>query len=287
MPYGFIKYIEKQNYSAETITSYQKVINQFFSYIKITYPINKEPFQISSSDIKNYLEEQQEKEKSLSTVNKELAILKTLFNFLWEINKVPVDPAVKLKRYKIKEKLQIEVSYIQIIDVLNRTLENDYYSPLRKAIFILATKGLKTAEFRFRKDDVKDLISEEKVEIKLKNRTIVLAGKEVSCFLEYYYEALLNDSEFVFVTKPQGEEFGGPIQVMSILNHLRAISHDYLPGVGQSLTLISIRRALAYELYQKNYPIQMIAKELGIEEISAANYLKQLTEVGVHELQTK
>ena len=63
MPYGFIKYIEKKNYSPETIISYKKVINQFFFYIKNTFPQNKEPFQISATNIKNYLQDQKEKER--------------------------------------------------------------------------------------------------------------------------------------------------------------------------------------------------------------------------------
>ncbi|WP_041580467.1 tyrosine-type recombinase/integrase [Bacillus sp. 1NLA3E] len=276
MPYGFIKHIENRGYSSETVKSYQRVCEQFFLFIKNTYLANKEPFQISPTDIKNYLEEQLDKEKSISTINKELAILKTLFNFLWEIDKVPVDPAVKLKRFKNTDDLKIEVPYQQILEILNKTFHNQSYSPLRKAIFLLATKGLKTADFRFKKDDV--LIAENKVEIKLKNRTIYLEEEEATYFKSYFDETMLNGSEYVFVTKQHGEETGGPVQVMSILHHLRTISKDYLQEGAQALTLISIRRALAYYLYASKDPIQMIAKELGIEEISASNYLKQITE---------
>lgn len=274
MPYGFILYIENKGYSSETVKSYQKVTHQFFLHIQNNYPNNKEPFQISSSDIKNYLEEQREKGKSVSTVNKELAILKTMFDYLWQIDKVPVDPAVKIKRYKNQEKLKIDISYEQITELLSKTLDNEHYSPLRKAIFLLATKGLKTADFRFKKEAVSDLI--DRIEIKLKNRVIILAGKETSFFKEHYDETIQNDSEYVFVTKPHGEETGGPVQVMSILAHLRAISHDYLPGDRSPLTLLSIRRALAYYLYMNKNSIQMIAKELGIEENSASNYLNQI-----------
>ncbi|WP_318502566.1 tyrosine-type recombinase/integrase [Bacillus sp. T3] len=154
MPYGFISHIENKGYSSETIKSYEKVIGQFFYYIKNTYPDNKEPFQISPLDIKNYLEEQLEKGKSITTINKELAIIKTMFNYFWEIDRVPVDPAVKIKRYKKHEKLKLDLSYGQITELLHRTLHHDEYSSLRKAIFLLAAKGLKTADFRFKKEDV-------------------------------------------------------------------------------------------------------------------------------------
>ena len=277
MPYGFIRHIENKGYSSETIRSYEKVIGQFFFYIKNTYPDNKEPFQISPLDIKNYLEEQLEKGKSITTINKELAIIKTMFNYFWEIDRVPVDPAVKIKRYKNHEKLKLDVNYSQITELLHCTLQHDEYSSLRKAIFLLAAKGLKTADFRFKKEDVTVLHDARSVEIILKTRSIHLEGDEAACFLEYFHECLTNGSEFVFITTPRGEEKGGPIQVMSILIHLRAISNDFLAN-SVPLTLIAIRRALAFELYQKRYSIQMIARELGIEENSASNYLKNITE---------
>jgi site-specific recombinase XerC len=278
MPYGFIKHIEDKGYSSETVKSYKKVINQFFRYLMNSFPSNKEPYQISPTDIKNYLEEQLERDKSISTINKELAILKTLFHYLWEINKVPVDPAVKIKRFKVEKNLKVEVTYDEILTILEKVLSKKEYSKLRKVIFLLAVKGLKTADFRFTKDDVLDCIEDNKIVIKLKDRSITLHDIEATYFREFYKETMYSESEYVFTTKPHGEQYGVPIQVMSILNHLRAISQDYLRGNFQAFTLISIRRAIALNLYLKKFPLQMIAKELGIEENSASNYLKYITQ---------
>lgn len=277
MPYGFIKHIENNHYRLETIRSYEKILKQFFSYLSYEYQAIKEPYQISSSDIKNYLTSQHEKGKSLSTINKELAILKTFFHYLWEINKVSVDPAVKIKRYKVKPTRQIEVSYEQITDCLQKTLHNNRYSPLRKVIFLLAAKGLKTADFRFKKDDVTIDRKHTQVEILLSTRIIYLSGEEAECFIDYFEEIKSQQSEYVFVTKSQHDDALAPVQVMSILNHLRAVSFEYLPKKAQALTLISIRRALMHYLYAKKYPIQKIAQQLGIEERSVSNYLKNLT----------
>ena len=275
MAYGFLNHLENKGYSKETVQSYEKVLNQFFIFIKTTYPDNKEPFQISSRDIKSYLELQKEKDKSLSTINKELAILKTFFNYLWEINKVPIDPAVKIKRYDTKEKPTIDFPFDELKSLLDKVLKNHDYPPVRKAIFLLATKGMKTAEFRFKRDCVMEYPENEKIVIKLHNRNIQLEGKEASYFQEYFYESMFNGSDYVFLTKKHGEEIGGPIEVMSILNHLRAIAKDYL-GEDKTITLVSIRRAIAFDLYTKQIPIQQIAKTMGIEEESASNYLKKL-----------
>jgi len=277
MAFGFIKHIENKGYSKETIESYEKVINQFFTYIKLTYPDNKEAFQISSKDIKDYLLLQKKKNKSISTLNKELAILKTLFNYLWEIDKVPVDPAVKIKRFAVNEKPIIEIPFEELQSLVEKVLSNPGYLPVRKAIFLLATKGLKTSDFRFKKEDVLDAPEEGNVVLQLRNRKIVLEGKEATFFQEYFYESMFNGSEYVFVTKKHGSKVSGPIEVMSILSHLRAIAKDYL-SENQTLTLVSIRRAIAYDLYSKNMAIQQIASQLGIEEDSASNYIKKLLE---------
>lgn len=282
MAYGFIKHIEDKGYSKETVGSYEKVIKQFFNYIQSTYPDNKEPFQISSKDIKSYLSLQKEKEKSISTLNKELAILKTLFNYLWEIDKVTVDPAVKIKRFAVNDKPSIEITFEELQILLEKVLSNPNYPPVRKAIFLLATKGLKTSEFRFKKEDVLDSMEEEKLMITLRNRTIELDRKEAPFFQEYLYESLFNGSDYVFITRKHGGEDHGPIEVMSILSHLRGIAKDYL-GDKQTLTLVSIRRAIAYDLYTKYTPIQQIAKTLGIEEDSASNYLKKLMEGNINQ----
>ncbi|MDQ1005208.1 site-specific recombinase XerD [Neobacillus niacini] len=278
MPYGFIRHIENKGYSLETVKSYEKVINHFFKYIKKSYPLNKEPFQISPTDIRNYMEEQLEQDKSISTVNKELAIIKTFFHYLWEINKVPFDPAVKIKRLKLEKELTIIITYEEILSILEKVLSNHEYSKLRKAVFLLAVKGLKTADFRFKKEDVLDEFEDNYLIIQLKNRSITLRDIEATCFREYYDEAMFSENDYVFTTTPHGEHSGGPIQVMSILNHLRAISSEYLGENHQPLTLILIRRSIALYMYLKQYPLQIIAKELGIEENSASNYLKYITQ---------
>ncbi|MDQ0201974.1 tyrosine-type recombinase/integrase [Neobacillus ginsengisoli] len=277
MPYRFIRHIENKGYSSETLKSYEKVINQFFKFIAKSYPLNKEPFQISPTDIKNYLEEQLELDKSISTVNKELAIIKTFFNYLWEINKVPIDPAVKIKRFKVKKELKVVITYDVILSILEKVLSNQDYSKLRKTVFLLAVKGLKTADFRFKKEDVLDSIEDNSMIIQLKSRSISLRGKEAACFCDYYSETIMySESEYVFTATSHGEQCEVPIHVMSILNHLRAITSDYLGEGSPGLTLISIRRAMALNLYLKKYSIQVIAKELGIEENTASNYLKHI-----------
>lgn len=281
MPYGFIRYIEDKGYSTETIDSYAKVVNQFFSFIKKFYPDNKDPFEILPSDIHRYLKEQQlGKGKSISTINKELAIIKTLFNYLWEKDIVPIDPTVKIKRFKTDSKPTVNILYPDLVKILDQVLVNPDYTPSKKAFFLLAMKGLKLSEFRFKMDDVTYSDREDYVEIQLKNRLIVLKDLEAICFLEHYRDSIFNGSDFVFVSKLKGSDELVPLRITTVFNHLKVIAMDYLPSNSEHITLSGIRRSIAFYLYSdKKYSIQRIAKELGIEENSASNYLKNIEHI--------
>ncbi|MEM5014005.1 site-specific integrase [Niallia taxi] len=283
MPYGFIKHLENKGYSRETLISYEKVIGQFFSYLTILYPENKEPFQISSKDIKDYMVTQKEKEKSPSTINKELTIIKSFFNYLWEIDKVPVDPAVKIKSLKIKKRVEVKTFYEELTNKLKPILSHKEYPMVRKVIFSLALKGLKYSDFLFKKEDVLISHLDDQVEITLKHKTILLKENEASIFIEFYNQSLFNSSDFVFTSKiytkredDNQEEFG-PIQLMTILNHLKVISSDF--NFGENLNLTIFRKSLAHYMYTKEKEsLQTIARRLGIEENTASSYLKFITE---------
>ncbi|MCM3216753.1 phage integrase N-terminal SAM-like domain-containing protein [Niallia taxi] len=284
MPYGFIKHLENKGYSRETLISYEKVIGQFFSYLTILYPENKEPFQISSKDIKDYMVTQEEKEKSPSTINKELTIIKSFFNYLWEIDKVAVDPAVKIKSLKIKKRVEVKTFYEELTNKLKPILSHKEYPMVRKVIFSLALKGLKYSDFLFKKEDVLISHLDDQVEITLKHKTILLKENEASIFIEFYNQSLFNSSDFVFTSKiytkreddDNQEEFG-PIQLMTILNHLKVISSDF--NFGENLNLTIFRKSLAHYMYTKEKEsLQTIARRLGIEENTASSYLKFITE---------
>ena len=270
MPYGFIKHLEKRGFSQVTLIGYEKVMGQFFSYLAKLYPEKKEPFQISSKDIKDYIRAQEEKEKSPSTINKELAIIKSFFNYLWEIDKVPVDPAVKIKRLKAKKLVELNTFYEELNSLLDP---------------ILTHKGLKYSDFLFKKDNVLISNTQDQVEIVLENRTILLSGQEASIFIEFYNQSLFNSSDFVFTSKiylKRKNDFGnlenyGPIQLMTILNHLKVISSDF--NLGENLTLTIFRKSIAYFMYTKQREsLHSIAYKLGIEENTALIYLKLITE---------
>jgi site-specific recombinase XerD len=268
MPYGYSEYLFEKSKSPETIDSYEKEVNYFFAFLDFKYERKKELYEITTKDIKDYLEDKKAKGSKTVTINKYITILKSFFDYLWMINKISIDPTTKLKRIKENETHNQDLTYHELLDTLPKVLNNTDYSPLRKVLYILALTGFRASEYQILKDNVIIDTADGEVIIKTKKRQIVLVDQEAEYFMEYYYnESMFNLSNYVFVTNKHNEETV-PVEGMTIYFHLRAISEEYnLP----KLVLNDIRHAYAHYLYTENqFTIEDIAKEFGIEENSAA-----------------
>jgi site-specific recombinase XerD len=275
MPYGYVKYLENKGYKRHTINTYMKTINAFLHFINVTYKCAKEPYEISSADIRKFLDYKIHQEgNTIETANKHLTILKNFFDYLWQIDKIAVDPTVKIKRLKGNTVKITQVTYEDLLHLKPKIIRNSDYPLVRKAIYILSLKGLRSSEFHFKKDDVQE--QENEVIIHLKKHTISLTGEDAEVFMSYFFESQFNSTEYVFVTKKHDHRLV-PIEFMSILSHLRQISRDYRLPV--NLNLNEIRHYYAYYLYvKKRMAIQQIALLLGIQEASASQLIKESLE---------
>lgn len=268
MPFGYSDFLLEKSKSPETIDSYVKEVNYFFAFLDFKYKRKKELYEITSKDIRDYLEDKKIKGSKPVTINKYITILKSFFDYLWTINKIPVDPSSKIKRIKEKEIYNQDLTYQTLLDITLNVLNNRDYSAFRKVIFTLALAGFRASEFQILKENVSINTLEVEVTIKTKKRKLVLKELKAEFFMEYYYhESMFNLSDYVFVTNKHNEE-SVPVEGMTIYTHLRSISEDYnLP----KLVLNDIRHAYAHYLYkEKQFTIEDIATEFGIEENSAA-----------------
>ncbi|MFC0273762.1 tyrosine-type recombinase/integrase [Metabacillus herbersteinensis] len=275
MPFGYSLFLKSSGKSENTITGYIKTINSFLYYLDTLYGKQRELYEITPSDIKSFLKYKIDEGNNIKTTNKQLATLKGFFDYLWINDKVPIDPAVKIKRYtdSVDEKIS-NITYEMLLKTLREVNRNSNYSVLRKVIFLLATKGLRGTEFQFHKDSVID--HGDSVELKLKKHSIILDGEDAGLLLNHYYESQFNGSTFVFVTKKHDESIV-PIELMSIYTHLNAITEDY--GYPDKITLNTIRHAFAYYLYtKKRFSIEQVANLLGIENNSAAQLIRNSVE---------
>lgn len=261
--------------SERTIEDYVSLVEQFFSYIDSLHKNDElELFEIQTRHIRDFLTKKQKEDKNeLSTVNKNLTILKKFFNYLWEIDKIPVDPAGKIKHKKVNEVKSAIVPYEILLEILPKVIQNKEYSNLKKVIYILALHGFRIQDYHIYKKDI--IVKQDSVTIFPKlHEPVELFSVEADLFVSVYHDSMFIDSPYVFNTKRKKEQKYVPIEVMGIYKHLSEIKEDY--NIPLNLNTNNIRHAYAFYLYHtKAYSFERIADVLGIENYSAALLVRE------------
>lgn len=275
MPFGYKKYLLKQGKSERTILDYISVIEQFFAHLDRRPDHEKlEVFEIQTRHIKDFLDDKYKQGNiERTTLNKNISILKSFFNHLWESKQIPIDPTTKIKHSKYKIEKKILLNYRMLLEILPSVLANRSYSDLKKAVYTLAIKGFRIQDFHILKKDV--IHKKRSVLIFPKtHEPVELFGQEYEVFITVYNQSLFNESEYIFVTKRRDNGELVPIEIMGIHKHLMDIQRDYrLP---QKLNTNLIRHVYAHYLYHEmNNTIERVAEIYGIENTSAALLIKE------------
>lgn len=261
--------------SERTIGDYISLVEQFFGYLDSTH--KEEPlelYEIQTRHIREFLLKKLKQDNNeLSTINKNLTILKKFFNFLWESNQIPIDPTTKIKHKKINDEKSLIIPYEILLDILPQVINNKKYSNLKKIIYLLALHGFRIKDFHIFKKDVIDK-GDSVVIFPKTHEPVELFSTHADIFMAVYNESLFIDSPYVFTTKRNKEKKYVPIEVMGIYKHLSEIKQDF--NLPVNLNTNNIRHSYAYFLYHaKGYSFERIAEVLGIENYSAALLVKE------------
>jgi site-specific recombinase XerD len=258
-----------------TVEDYISLAEQFLAYLDAT---NKEDTlelnEIQTRHVREFLIKKRKQDKNeLSTINKNLTILKKFFNFLWESKQIAIDPTTKLKHKKIKDESSILLPYEMLLDILPGVIKNNSYSNLKKIIYILALHGFRVQDYHILKKEIIDKTESVMIFPKT-HEPIELYGVHADIFIAVYNDSLFNSSPYVFTTKRKKEDKYVPIEVMGIYKHLSDIKEDY--NLPVNLNTNSIRHSYAFYLYfTKGYTFERIADILGIENYSAALLVRE------------
>ncbi|MGG1594775.1 tyrosine-type recombinase/integrase [Terribacillus saccharophilus] len=271
MPFGYSNYLLNNNKSEDTVESYIKTVNMLFSFLDDKYERRKELYQISASDIKDFLKYKELSDgNSASTLNKHLSILKNFFDYLERIHKIALDPAAKIDTIKHIKMSPSFLDYRSLLEITSDVLNEAGYTDSRKAVFLLSLKGLRSSEYHVKKVNV--FVSEERVIIDLGKHSVEYMGIHADFFNHYMFQAHFNMSQYLLTSKKQDGSIG-PMELMTIHGHLNGIAKDF--GLNTKLSPSRIRLAYAFYLhYELNYKIDTISEMLGIEYESAAILVK-------------
>ena len=258
--------------SDNTLQSYRRDINQYREYIeksKIDY------LQVENSDIKSYLNGLKEIGKKTSTISRNLATIRSFYQYLVRTKKVKEDPTVGVQSPKIEKRVPSILTSEEVELLLDQPKDVDLKGTRDKAMleFAYAT-GMKVTEIIDLNIDDVDL-KENTVTCKSgrKTRTIPLGALAEDALKEYIEEArpilIKSEEDKALFVNMNGSRLTrqGFWKIVKYYKEQANIEKDITPHV--------LRHSFATHLLQNGADLKSIQTMLGHSDISSTQIYAQ------------
>ena len=204
---SFIQYLKtEKRYSPHTVKSYSNDLDQFSAFLtKLGQSDN--PAEASSHDIRAWIVDLIESDKTTVTVHRKISCLRVFFKYMRKEGLMQNDPMQKVALPKKEKKLPVfieEKSMTNLLDIYN--FGDDFAGVRNKTMIeMLYLTGMRRAELIGLKDSDVDIAnSEVRVTGKRNKQRIIPLLKSFVATLEDYInkrdEAVVRDGEWFFVT---------------------------------------------------------------------------------------
>ena len=258
--------------SDNTLQSYRRDITQYEDYInksKLDY------LKIQNEDIKSYLNELKEMGKKTSTISRNLATIRSFYQYLVRTKKVKEDPTVGVQSPKIEKRVPSILTSEEVELLLDQPKDVDLKGTRDKAMleFAYAT-GMKVTEIIDLNIEDVDL-KENTVTCKSgrKTRTIPLGALAESALKEYIEEArpilIKTDEDKALFVNMNGSRLTrqGFWKIVKYYKEQANIEKDITPHV--------LRHSFATHLLQNGADLKSIQTMLGHSDISSTQIYAQ------------
>ena len=144
----FINYLKhERRYSSHTSEAYERDLQQFFEYVQKEYDVT-DLSTISHKMIRAWLVELMEKTYDARSVNRKISSLKSFYKYMLRLNKVNVNPMLKIVSPKTAKKLPVYVQSEKLNQLLDQTPTDTDFKTFRDGLIIelFYTTGMRLAE---------------------------------------------------------------------------------------------------------------------------------------------
>lgn len=276
---NFLEFIkEDKKLSENTLQSYRRDIMQFESYVnsnKLNY------LKMTEEDIKNYLTHLNEIGKKSSTISRNLASIRSFYQFLLRNRKVKKDPTDKIQSPKVEKKAPSILSSQEIELLLEQPKDIDLKGIRDKAMleFAYATGMRVTEIISLDIDDVN--LKEGFVTCKTgsRQRNIPLGSLSLKALAEYIENSrpiLIKDETVraLFVnTNGKRLTRQGFWKIVKYYKEQAHITKDITPHV--------LRHSFATHLLQNGADLKSIQTMLGHSDISSTQVYMQFQDESI------
>ncbi|MBR2744394.1 MAG: site-specific tyrosine recombinase XerD [Clostridia bacterium] len=282
---NFLEFLQKDKKLTEnTLQSYKRDINQFEEYI------NKNNLDYAKADeatIKGYLAYLQENGKKTSTVSRNLASIRSFYQYSVRSKDIVADPTENVQSPKIEKRIPNVLSTKEVELLLEQPVDTDLKGIRDKAMleFAYAT-GMRVTEIISL--NIKDVNVKEGYVIcrtGTKQRTIPLGELSVAALKNYIEESRpylikSDDAESLFVNI-NGKRLTrqGFWKIVKFYKEQAHIDKEITPGV--------LRHSFATHLLQNGADLKAIQTMLGHSDISSTQVYMQFQDEGIKNIYKK
>ena len=281
----FLEFLQNdKRLSDNTLQSYRRDIMQYEGYVnenKIDY------IDVTQDYIKNYLTHLQEINKKPSTISRNLASIRSFYQFLLRNKKVDSDPTEGIQSPKIEKKAPSVLSFKEVELLLEQPNNVDLKGIRDKAMleFAYATGMRVTELISLNVEDVNLKEGYVVCRSKGKQRTIPLGSLSLKALEDYVKNArnilIKDESNKALFVNVNGKRLTrqGVWKIVKYYKEQANISKDITPHM--------LRHSFATHMFQRGSDLKSLKTMLGHSDISSTQVYMQFQDEGIKDVYKK
>ena len=281
----FLDFLQNEKkLSNNTLQSYNRDINQYMNYLnknRINY------LKIDNEQINEYLNYLQEIGKKSSTVSRNLASIRSFYQYLIRIKKIKKDPTENIQSPKVEKRVPSVLTSKEIELLLSQPKDVDLKGTRDKAMLEVAyATGMRVTEIISL--NIEDVNLEESFVVcknGTKQRNIPLGTLSIKALKEYIEEArpimIKEESEKSLFVNVNGKRLTrqGFWKIVKYYKEQAHITKEITPHI--------LRHSFATHLLQNGADLKAIQAMLGHSDISSTQVYMQFQDTGIKDIYKK
>ena len=279
--YKFLDYLKNNlGYSKMTIISYQKDLDDFFSFVK-KYNINY--LNLCKDDIRSYLKLLDERKLKSSSISRRISCLRTFYNYLEDQKMVDGNVFKLIRNPKLDRKLPNYLSYEELRIIFDSIDISDSVG-LRNRLLIemLYATGCRVSEIaNIKISDINFNNNSIKIFGKGSKERIVYFGDYARYYLDIYLRKNINNnSKYLFVN-----ENNDKMDITEIEKIIRDIVHNLT--IKSHVTPHTFRHTFATHLLNNGADIKTVQELLGHSSLNTTGIYTHVSNERLKEIYFK
>ena len=281
----FLEFLQKdKKLSNNTLQSYKRDITQYESYINEE---NLQYLKVTKDDIKKYLENLKNIGKKTSTISRNLASIRSFYQYLVRTKKIKEDPTEGIQSPKVEKRVPSVLSSKEVELLLEQPKAVDLKGIRDKAMleFAYATGMRVTEIINLNIEDVNLKEGYVSCTNANKQRNIPLGAISINALKEYIKKArpylIKSDDEKALFVNVNGKRLTrqGFWKIVKFYKEQAHIDKDITPHV--------LRHSFATHLLQNGADLKAIQVMLGHSDISSTQVYMQFQDEGLKNIYKK